>query len=243
LTAREGAARDELPALLVAERGAVRASDVLPLTGSRPDGTAGCIRTGDWLVSDALLGGSKAAVVEALERFHRDNPLRTGADLALARTAASDFLTRLRAPADPTLVQAIIDEIITAGQMIRSGSEIGLASHSAAAGGPEMDRLVEVVAVEEATPPTVAELQAQGFARDLIDVATRSGLLIRVSKDLVMTAGFVARAETALHELPRITVSAFREKIGTSRKYAVPLLEHFDSQGITLRRGDIRVLR
>jgi len=29
--------------------------------------------------------------------------------------------------------------------------------------------------------------------------------------------------------------------VGTSRKYAVPLLEHFDRTGVTVRRGDLRV--
>jgi len=30
---------------------------------------------------------------------------------------------------------------------------------------------------------------------------------------------------------------------GTTRKYAVPLLEFFDATGVTIRSGDIRVLR
>jgi selenocysteine-specific elongation factor len=35
----------------------------------------------------------------------------------------------------------------------------------------------------------------------------------------------------------------FRNLLGTSRKYAVPLLEWFDARGITIRTGDYRVLR
>ena len=35
----------------------------------------------------------------------------------------------------------------------------------------------------------------------------------------------------------------FRDLIGTSRKYAVPLLEWFDAAGITIRNGDVRTLR
>jgi selenocysteine-specific elongation factor len=38
-------------------------------------------------------------------------------------------------------------------------------------------------------------------------------------------------------------VSAFREALGTSRKYAVPLLEWFDQQGVTRREGDLRFPR
>jgi selenocysteine-specific elongation factor len=31
--------------------------------------------------------------------------------------------------------------------------------------------------------------------------------------------------------------------LGVSRKYAIPLLEYFDAQGLTKRDGDVRVLR
>ncbi len=37
-----------------------------------------------------------------------------------------------------------------------------------------------------------------------------------------------------------ITVSAFRESLGTSRKYALPMLEYFDRTGVTRRDGDLR---
>ncbi|HET9310876.1 MAG TPA: SelB C-terminal domain-containing protein, partial [Actinomycetota bacterium] len=38
-------------------------------------------------------------------------------------------------------------------------------------------------------------------------------------------------------------VSTFREKLGTSRKYALPLLEHFDRAGVSRRDGDLRFPR
>jgi selenocysteine-specific elongation factor len=37
-----------------------------------------------------------------------------------------------------------------------------------------------------------------------------------------------------------MTVAEFRDILGTSRKYALPLLEYLDSNRITLRVGDIR---
>ena len=39
-----------------------------------------------------------------------------------------------------------------------------------------------------------------------------------------------------------IGVSDFRDLVGTSRKFAVPLLNFFDAEGITERKGDVRVL-
>ena len=38
------------------------------------------------------------------------------------------------------------------------------------------------------------------------------------------------------------TATELKEAMGTSRKYASPLLEHFDAQGVTRRDGDVRRL-
>ena len=45
-----------------------------------------------------------------------------------------------------------------------------------------------------------------------------------------------------LQEAPEgITVGEIREKLGTTRKYVLPLLAHLDNSGITVRRGDVRL--
>jgi hypothetical protein len=38
-----------------------------------------------------------------------------------------------------------------------------------------------------------------------------------------------------------MTLSEFRQLLGTSRKFAVPLANALDRRGITMRRGDRRV--
>ena len=40
-----------------------------------------------------------------------------------------------------------------------------------------------------------------------------------------------------------ITAAEFRDRYQTSRKYAIPLLEYFDREGLTVRVGDVRRLR
>jgi selenocysteine-specific elongation factor len=40
-----------------------------------------------------------------------------------------------------------------------------------------------------------------------------------------------------------MTAAEFRDILGTSRKYAVPLLEWLDVHGVTIRNGDFRTLR
>ena len=40
-----------------------------------------------------------------------------------------------------------------------------------------------------------------------------------------------------------MTVSGVRAGLGTTRKYAVPLLEYLDRSGVTRREGDLRFAR
>src|SRR3712207_197366 len=89
------------------------------------------------------------------------------------------------------------------------------------------------------------ELRARGFDARAIDAALRSGALARIAPDLVVTRGFVDRAVAAVREAEPAgaTVSAVREALGTSRKYAVPLMEHLDRTGATRREGDRRFAR
>jgi len=93
-----------------------------------------------------------------------------------------------------------------------------------------------------------------GFGRDLIEATCADGRLVRISSDLVVTPEFLSRAEEALRsaagatgttgtKATGVSVSAFRQVLGTSRKYAVPVLEYFDAHGVTTRRGDLRILR
>jgi selenocysteine-specific elongation factor len=51
------------------------------------------------------------------------------------------------------------------------------------------------------------------------------------------------RLETAIVRGGTMTAAQFRDAVGTTRKYALPLLEWFDANGITVRDGDVRRLR
>lgn len=246
LEARMGAARDELPGLLVRERGAIRATDVAVLTGRSPVVAGGATRTGSFFIGDDLLAAVGTAVESAIAAFHAEHPLQEGADLALARLAAADPLERAGAPADPGLVDALLDHLVAEGRIAREAAVVRLASHRVTLAGrePEIERLVQAVAAGEPTPPTVAELVSGGADREVLDAAIRSGALVRISPELVMTPALVAKAESIVRAATEgITVSAFREALGTSRKYALPLLENFDQTGVTRRQGDIRVPR
>jgi selenocysteine-specific elongation factor len=246
LRAREEADRGALAWRLVADRGAMKASDILVLSGADADDAVrrGAIRLDVWLVSPDLLRDVEGYLTSHLAGYHRAHPLRPGLEVGEARIVLAERSARF---SDAGLADALIAHLARAGDVIREGTMLRLASHRASTAGREdADRLVEAVVRAEPTPPSVKELIAQGFGRELIQAACADGRLVRVSPDVVVSPALLARAEELIREkaiASGITVSGFREALGTSRKYALPILEYFDARGLTRREGDYRVLR
>ena len=77
----------------------------------------------------------------------------------------------------------------------------------------------------------------------LIDART----LTRIGDDVLFLTetyeGIVERVLAHLRAEGSITVAQVRDMFGTSRKYALPLMEHLDERRLTRRVGDQRVLR
>jgi selenocysteine-specific elongation factor len=240
LARREAARREDLPALVVTERGAVRASLLPVLAGASPSAVPGATRAGAWWIADEHLAALRRRATEALEAHHRTHPLRPGMDAGDVRRAV------LAEGADLDLGEAVLDGMLKEGVIAREGPVLRMADHRVSLGDrdPEAERLVEAVAAGEPTPPTVADLEGAGFARDLIEACVRTGRLARVSTDLVLTPAFLERAEEVARAESSspdgLTVSRFRELLGTTRKYALPILASFDGRGLTRRDGDVR---
>jgi selenocysteine-specific elongation factor len=236
---------EDLPALLISERGAVRASDLRILTGRSPAEIPGASLAGGWWIGDTL----RDAITDALERrlaaFHAAEPHAAGEELAPIRPAVSRLLRSNGVPSDADLVDAVLGSAIDTGRLVREGAAVRLGSYAPAVASDDQLALIEAVRSGEPTPPTIVELGRRGFQRSLVDSVVRSGELVRISPDLVVTAGLVRHAEECVREAgdAGITVSALRERLGTSRKYAVPLMEHMDRSGATRRSGDLRFSR
>jgi len=83
-------------------------------------------------------------------------------------------------------------------------------------------------------------------AQAAFDALLGLGEVVRVGAHLYRAAQIAeirGRLERTLRAEGRMTAARFRDVVGTSRKYVVPLLEYFDRIGVTERDGDQRTLR
>jgi len=101
------------------------------------------------------------------------------------------------------------------------------------------------------SPPVIEQVTAGlgldgAEEADLLLRLAESGQAVRVADSLIMSTRAVEEARASLvarlGEKGTITVSEFRDLLGTSRKFALPLLEYFDQTRVTRRAGDERVL-
>jgi selenocysteine-specific elongation factor len=95
-------------------------------------------------------------------------------------------------------------------------------------------------------PPDFKECQ-ELVGSEILDALINLGKLIKVSDEILFTPDTlelaVSKVQSHLQNKGSITLAELRDQVKTSRKYALPLLEYMDDRGITLRKGDIRVLK
>ena len=92
-------------------------------------------------------------------------------------------------------------------------------------------------------PPLDSELAATAADLAALRAAGRAVRVGRMHYDPAALDAIRERLLAVLAAEGRITLARFRDELGTTRKYAQALLEHFDAERVTLRVGDERVLR
>jgi hypothetical protein len=140
--------------------------------------------------------------------------------------------------------QDLIDRIVERSSGLeRIGPDVALADHSLDIDEAmsERWRQAESRLRSGLAVPTEVEL---GLGAELTHLMVRNGRLVRVSDDLLFLPDQIDEIVAMIRSMgDGFTVSEFRDRTGLSRKYAVPLLEWADKEGLTVRRGDRRHLR
>jgi selenocysteine-specific elongation factor len=137
-----------------------------------------------------------------------------------------------------------IDLLIADGSVGEAGTSLRLPGHTPTLAPAQEAKVAAFVARLEASP--FAPPTDQPLEPELLSYLLQSSRVVRVGEDIVFPAGTyneaVARIRAALEEQGAITVAQVRDLFGTSRKYALALLEHLDDIKVTRRVGDERRL-
>ena len=182
-----------------------------------------------------------AAVRDHLRAYHHRYPLRPGLGRETVRSSLS-VAARLFDEALPRLIE---EGIVAAEE-----ATLRLPGHRVSLGGPQReaaDRVLQALRANPYAPPTWDELLAlKGVDLELLNALVSLGELVKVSRDLVFPVDVIQDIQTKVrdHILAHgaVDVATLRDLLGTSRKYAVPLLEYLDQIEFTRRVGDARVL-
>jgi len=212
----------------VARRGAVEESHLRRL-GVLADGAQlpeGVRVFGGWWVYAPIHQVWQDRLRCAVEEQHARNPLAPG----LSQGAAADLL------ALPDT--ALLDHVIRDAGLERAGGNIRLPGTGAELGAAEA-----AVAVLEAhlkglpfRAPEAHELADLHLGSHELAAAERVGRLLRLRDGVVLlpTAPALAMRELARLTQP-FTTSQARQALATTRRVAIPLLEHLDARGWTRR--------
>lgn len=215
---------DQVATALLEARGRARQADLAAWSGG---GHADAIGESELLLSSGKAAELAGEAVVAVDQHHQSRPLEEG--LSLSRLAS---LLEVDEPLARTIVA------LTASLELR-----GSAVAARGSAPQEIDERWQSLAttLQTAAPPTLDEL---GVDSELIRRLLRDGQLVRVADNLVYLPASLEEVIATVRAIDApFTVSEFRRLLGITRKHAVPLLEYFDREGITLRTGDQRTAR
>jgi selenocysteine-specific elongation factor len=203
------------------------------------------IQVGEFLLANEALEKTRENLIATLEAFHKANPLVGGISkeelrekLGLHQTVMEAMLAQL---ARDKKAEVSGEQVRLAGRGVelkdeeaKAKEQIEKAFADAGLKVPLMKEVLDKLPVDKAR------------AQKLVTLLLRDRVLIKLADDLVFH-------QTALHGLrqlmatqkaktPRIDVATFKDMLGVTRKYAIPLLEYLDQQRVTRRLGDERII-
>jgi selenocysteine-specific elongation factor len=189
----------------------------------------------------------RSQTLALLEAFHAENPLRPGISREELRSRAGNAQDRV-------FTQLLVS--LEAEDVVRSEKDqVRLASHTIRLTA-EQQRVVSGVEADfrqaGAAPPSPEEalgkMGVKGSEKhELFQLLVSERRLVRVRESLYFHAEALAAIQDKLIECLRqkkdVGPADVKDLLGISRKYAIPLMEYFDAQRVTVRQGERRVLR
>ncbi len=189
---------------------------------------------GDWVADPEHWAELRQRLTANVTAHAAQEPLAPGLPLEAARAGLG-------------LPERQLVERLAAPPLAVRGGYLMLERDGAGASGPVLpDRVLTAVrllredlARQPFAAPEAARLRELGLDSRALAAAARAGLLLRLADQVVLAPGADVQAARILARLPGpFTAAEARQVLRTTRRIAIPLLEHLDRRGLTRRRPD-----
>ncbi|MFC0339743.1 selenocysteine-specific translation elongation factor [Paracoccus niistensis] len=192
--------------------------------------------------------GLVAGMLDTLARFHEEAPEMQGLGRERLRLALTPRLPK-------EAFAAFLAERIAAGDIVAEGAFLRLPGHVVRLS--EEDEALYARIVPELSgearfrPPRVRDMATawhvpEADVRRVLRMAARQGRVDQIRNDHFFLRGTTAEMVRIIADIQAqapdgwVTAAAFRDRVQNGRKVAIEILDFYDRQGVTLRRGDLR---
>jgi selenocysteine-specific elongation factor len=205
------------------------------------------VGAGVWLGAE-VIGELEDRLLAALAAFHERERILPG----MPRGALGGTLPENTAPGT---FELLLERLVATKRIAVEEKLVRLPDHAPRLSERERDvaaRIRADAAGAGLEPPTPREWAEKigvdpEALRAVLSHLEREGSLVRAPGDLWFDRAAVddlrERVVTHLREHETLDTPTYKSMIGTTRKYAVPLMELFDAEHLTMRAGEARVLR
>jgi selenocysteine-specific elongation factor len=209
--------------------------------------TAGLlVERGGRLFARSTVDDLRRRLQEALRAYHQRTPWRRGMprDELKSRVVGGGSTDRL--------FDEILDDLLTEGLVVAHRGLLALAEFEPVLSDSDRrvrEAIMTALVRGDISPPSMDDLRrlAPPDAVDrMVQALIDEGAVLAVTPELRFAASVVERVRRMVVEALRagdeVTVATVRDRLGTSRKFALALMEFLDSTRVTRRVGDRRML-
>ena len=203
------------------------------------------VRHDDLLVDFISLEKLRGRLLTEVNAFHKANPLVAGIGKEQLREQMG-----LR----PEIFRGVLDALVSEKKVVVAGEVVHAAGRGVEMRDEEAEskkQIEQAFAKAGLKVPALNDVLAslpvdKVRAQKIVTLLLRERVLVKLADDLV----FHRDALDALRrqmvaqkaKTPKLNVAVFKDLLGVSRKYAIPLLEYLDRERVTRRVGDERVI-
>ena len=187
-----------------------------------------------------------ARIVETLDKYHQQYPMRSG-------YPREDMRSRFFKKINPKDFNLVLKQLEESGTITSRNNQLRLPGRVVEPGTREkesIEKIKRIMAEQLFTPPGLDELASiTGLAEqdfnEVLAYMIEADMLVKINQEIVFSSQAIEEGKRKLSDYfeqeKELSLASARDILKTTRKYALPLVEYYDRIRFTRRVGDMRV--